>query len=395
MKILSVTAQKPTATGSGVYLTETVRGFASLGHSQAVIAGITEEADLADLPPGIKTYPVYFDTPELPFPIAGMSDEMPYPSTVYSRMTEEMTARFKAAFRRVLARAVAEFQPDVILCHHLYLLTSLIREECPALPVWGVCHGTDLRQMTKNPLWQEEIKAGISRLDKVFCLHEAQREQAVAVYGLDAAKTRVVANGYNDGIFFDRGARSPHREIRLVFAGKISAKKGVFSLLRALPLLGWGREDFSLRLCGGWPDETVRRQAEELIAAGGFDVTLLGNLPQPRLAEEFNRGDIFVLPSFYDGLPLVLAESLSCGMKAVCTDLPGIKDWLDANVPRHEMIFVPPPRMRQADEPEEADLPRFERDLALAIRTAAAVPRLARPDLSAVSWQAVCRKMLG
>ena len=102
-----------------------------------------------------------------------------------------------------------------------------------------------------------------------------------------------------------------------------------------------------------------------------------------------------MLPSFYDGLPLVLAESLSCGMKAVCTDLPGIKDWLDANVPRHEMIFVPPPRMRQADEPEEADLPRFERDLALAIRTAAAVPRLARPDLSAVSWQAVCPKMLG
>jgi len=39
MRILSITAQKPHSTGSGVYLTETVRGFKELGHTQAVIAG--------------------------------------------------------------------------------------------------------------------------------------------------------------------------------------------------------------------------------------------------------------------------------------------------------------------------------------------------------------------
>ena len=43
MKILSVTAQKPDSTGSGVYLTELVKGFNKLGHEQAVIAGITKE----------------------------------------------------------------------------------------------------------------------------------------------------------------------------------------------------------------------------------------------------------------------------------------------------------------------------------------------------------------
>ena len=39
MKILSITAQKPHSTGSGVYLTELVNAFDRLGHSQAVIAG--------------------------------------------------------------------------------------------------------------------------------------------------------------------------------------------------------------------------------------------------------------------------------------------------------------------------------------------------------------------
>ena len=40
MKILHVSAQKPEGTGSGVYLTETMRGFAALGMRQAVVAGI-------------------------------------------------------------------------------------------------------------------------------------------------------------------------------------------------------------------------------------------------------------------------------------------------------------------------------------------------------------------
>ena len=37
MRILSVSAQKPDSTGSGVYLTELVRGFEKLGHEQAVL----------------------------------------------------------------------------------------------------------------------------------------------------------------------------------------------------------------------------------------------------------------------------------------------------------------------------------------------------------------------
>ena len=99
MRILSVTAQKASSTGSGVYLTELVKGFAKMGHAQAVIAGAYTE-DNMQLPEGVKYYPVYFKSEELPFPITGMSDEMPYESTKYSDMTEEMTEQFIHAFRR-------------------------------------------------------------------------------------------------------------------------------------------------------------------------------------------------------------------------------------------------------------------------------------------------------
>ena len=97
MKILSVTAQKPDSTGSGIYLTELVRGFKKKGITQSVIAGVTK-ADHVCLPEGVSFYPVYFESEQLPYPITGMSDEMPYPSTRYSDLTEEMTETFRKAF---------------------------------------------------------------------------------------------------------------------------------------------------------------------------------------------------------------------------------------------------------------------------------------------------------
>ena len=51
MRILSITAQKPNSTGSGVYLTELVKEYALLGHEQAVVAGVYRE-DEVELPDG-------------------------------------------------------------------------------------------------------------------------------------------------------------------------------------------------------------------------------------------------------------------------------------------------------------------------------------------------------
>lgn len=392
MRILNVTAQKPHATGSGVFLTETVNAFEALGHPQAVIAGVCRD-DTVSLPEGVEVYPVYYRTADLPFPVCGMSDEMPYESTLYRNMSDDMVAQFELAFGAALHAAVERFQPDVILCHHLYLLCALIRRLFPGLPLWGVCHGTDLRQLSTNPLRREEIRTAISAIDKVCCLHEEQRLQVIRCFGLPPEKTAVVGVGYNDRIFYDRNIRTPHDDVRIVYAGKISEKKGVYSLISALDKLGWRRENFSLRLAGGWNGAEQLARAKGQIDACGWDVTLLGPLPQGKLAEEYSAADLFVLPSFFEGLPLVLAEAMSCGTKVVCTQLPGIRSWMDEMVPGNDICFVPPPPMQNTDTPVPGSLPEFETALAQAIRTAAAAPAKKR-DVTALSWAAVAQRML-
>ena len=391
MRILSVTAQKVDSTGSGVFLTELVKGFDGLGHQQAVICG-TVAGDTIHLPENVALFPVYYKTDALPFPICGMSDEMPYESTRYCDMTEAMTVQLRSAFSDAICKAVAEFQPDVILCHHLYFLASLVRELCPHIPVYGQCHGSDLRQIRKNAWQRDWIKEQIPKLDGIFALHEEQRVTLCQTFGLGEDRVAVMGTGYNSSIFYlDEAIRSQRdpRKIRLIFAGKLSEKKGLFSLLRALRLLRHP-EKYEIALAGGYGNTLEYEQICHLAACAPCTVTFLGKLSHPELARQMNASDAFILPSFYEGLPLVLIEAMACGLKTVCTDLPGIRPWLDQAIPVNGTIFVTPPRMYNEDEPWPEDLPAFEQALAEAIL---ALPNRPLPDpaqVRQVSWDGLC-----
>ena len=395
MRILSVTAQKADSTGSGVFLTELVKGFEKAGHQQAIVCGTVHRDDIR-MPAGVAVFPVYYQSADVPFAVCGMSDEMPYKSTRYCDMNERMTEQLFRAFRKQIVEAVEVFRPDVILCHHLYFLAALVRELYPGIPVYGQCHGSDLRQFLKNPWQHEWILSRIPKLDGIFALHEEQKKQICFIYGIPEEKVHVMGTGYNSDVFFVNEIVKQTRQsdkIRLIFAGKISEKKGVMSLLRAMNYVRQP-EVYELAFAGGYGNEEEYAQILRLAEEAPCDVRFLGKLPHAKLAEEMNLSDVFVLPSFYEGLPLVLFEAMACGLQAICTDLPGIRPWMNRAVPKHGVSFVKPPEMRNEDEPLEEGLAEFERRLAAAVDTVGFMPA---PDLNQVrqmSWDALCHKIV-
>ena len=401
MRILTITAQKPHSTGSGFYLTEMVKGFAALGHEQAVLAGVYRE-DVVDFPEGVRFYPVYFKTEELPFPIAGMSEEMPYESTVYGQMTDEMTAQFEAAYRKAIRDAAEAFRPDIVVCHHLYLVASIavevISEALPEARICGFCHNTDLRQMKKIPLERDYIRGQIPRLNAIFALHEEQKKEIMRVFPVEEEQIRVAGTGYNSSVFFRdevlQGEKENTRPLRLIYAGKIAEKKGVASLIKGLNYLAFGSDKLEVFLAGGAGNQKEYDWIVSLAEESRYPVHFLGRMPQTELAKEYNKSDIFILPSFSEGLPLTIMEAMACGCKVIVTDLPGIRPWTEANVEHAPVVFLEPPVMKNTDEPVKKRLPEFERRIAASIEECAALPYPGQPDLGRVSWGNICRLVI-
>jgi glycosyltransferase involved in cell wall biosynthesis len=392
MRILNVLTQKPNSTGSGVYMTELVKQFQALGHEQAVVAGI-DVNDSTQYLPGIRFCPVKFNTIDLPFNVVGMSDVMPYPSTRYNQLTSSMTGQLEKAFMSVLEPLIADFRPDLIICHHLYFLTALIREFFPRLKVVAICHGTDLRQLHKTDLARERITHNIPCLDAIFALHEQQQKEISELFHIPLNKIKILGAGYNDSIFYDKNYKKAPEPIKIIYAGKISYKKGVASLLKALDNVPISRK-FDLALAGGYSNLQEYNEIISLAQETKYQPVFLGKLTQEELAEKYNQSHIMVLPSFFEGLPLVIIEALACGLNIVTTDLPGVQDWLDSNIPNHTVLFVPPPRMLNVDEPLPEDLPLFQKNLAQTIAYAVDNYRKTTVDLTNVTWLHVAQKLL-
>lgn len=223
MRILSITAQKPHSTGSGIYLTELVNNWSNAGYEQAVVAGIYED-DFVKFPKRTKFFPVKYRSDELPFAITGMSDEMPYDSTRYQDVSEKMIGQFREAFQNVIAKAMDDFEPDMVVCHHLYLLTAMVREWYPDKKVIGICHGSDLRQICKNDLKRDYIKEQIRKLDGIVALHEEQRKKIIEIFQCEEAKIKVIGAGYNPRIFYGAEKKKSLMH-RLYLPGRLRRKK--------------------------------------------------------------------------------------------------------------------------------------------------------------------------
>ncbi|MCH4009274.1 glycosyltransferase family 4 protein [Companilactobacillus sp.] len=363
MRILHVQAQLPAKTGSGVYFSNVIKGFEGRDE-QACIYGQPKDFEY-DVLPKDRQYPVTFPNEKCHFPLPGMSDVMPYESTIYGEMTPEMIGNWQDVFRIKIQQAVAEFKPDVIFCHHLWFLTSLVCKEVTDIPIYVFCHGTDIRQANQHPDLFEKYVTNMDRLTHVFALSHPEVQKLVDLYHIPEDKITVVGGGYDPEIFYP--APKPKKDtIDIVYAGKISAAKGTFALARTFDRLSHDYPNVHLHIIGNASEEAKRHLDSYL---GNPQILLYNVLSQRELADQYRKSDIFVLPSYYEGLGLVAIEALGCDLRAVVTNIPALKEQLGDTVNDSGYIsYVDLPRLVNQDEPLEEDLPAFYDRLDHALR---------------------------
>lgn len=394
MNILHVTTQKPYSTGSGVYLSGLLKVFAREDR-QHLICGLNRTEDAAWLSEehGFSLDPVLFQSEALPFAVPGMSDVMPYTSRRYDSLSEREAAALKEAFLKRVEEAVEAFRPDVVLCQHLYLITALTAKIARArgLPVAGVCHGSDLRQFQNTDRWREEIRSGIGQLDLILATHAEQAAVIRELFDYPAERIRIMGSGFDSEIFRpDPAVSRADHPIRIVYTGKLAAAKGVPELLSATDLIA-EQQDIHLTLIGGGGDPEEAEAIRQAGAEKPYPVVLTGLIRQAEAAAIYRQSHIFVLPSYYEGMPLVVPEALATGLKVAVTDLPGFRRWLEpfkANVG-----FIRPPAMESLDRPTEEARSAFIAAIAEVVLSLIASGPPEPVDLSDLSWQGLAGRI--
>jgi glycosyltransferase involved in cell wall biosynthesis len=394
MRVLHLLSQRPSLTGSGVTLDAMVRHAAAAGWDQHVVVGVPSgdpNPSVGGLASG-HVDPLVFGGPDLPFDIPGMSDVMPYPSTVFARMTEDAVELYLRTWRDHLTRVVDAFRPDVIHSHHVWLMSALVKDVAPAIPVVTQCHATGLRQMELVPMRAPTVRAGCRRNEAFVVLHRQHARDLSRALDVDTDRIHVVGAGYRDELFHTAG-RAADQAPTLLYIGKYSAAKGLPWLLDAFQRIRRDNGDLLLHIAGegsGPEADALRQRMREMAPA----VMLHGQLPQPELAHLMRRVTVCVLPSMYEGLPLVLVEALACGCRLVATDLPGIVDEIAPTLgDALELVAAPP--MASIDTPRPDGLPAFVDRLEVAIRRALEAPPIDDPSLrlEPFTWSAVFRRV--
>jgi glycosyltransferase involved in cell wall biosynthesis len=246
------------------------------------------------------------------------------------------------------------------------------------------------------PHLADEVQSGCARSDAFAVLHGEHARRLRKTLGVDPEIVHQVGAGYRDDLFHARD-REEDLPPTLLYVGKYSRSKGLPWLIDAFERLARRRPGLTLQVAGsgtGSEAESLRARLDRLAPA----VVQHGQLGQGEVAQLARRSTVCVLPSFYEGLPLVLVEAMACGNRLVATALPGIVEEL---APRlgEALTLIEPPRLEKVDQPIAVDLPVFVDALEAAIETALDAPLLedpatTRPEtLAPFTWGAVFERV--
>ena len=199
-------------------------------------------------------------------------------------------------------------------------------------PAWSwsfTMHGsTEFFDVREHRLPQK-----VERALFVRCVSDHGRSQLMSLVGTEHwEKLHVVHCGVDVAEFTaDDHPREPNPAPEILTVGRVVPVKGQALLVEALAELASRGIDARLTIVGDGPQlPELRERAQRLGIADR--VAFEGAVGQDAVRGYYERADVFALPSFAEGLPVVLIEAMAMGLPVVASRITGIPELVEEGI---------------------------------------------------------------
>ena len=174
------------------------------------------------------------------------------------------------------------------------------------------------------------------RLDHIITGSDASAQSIVEAVGLPRDGIRVIHDGVETEVFRPLDDVPPERNSVLFVGNSEDRNKGIRFLLQALRQLRT-EVPFHLTVVHHPGSKGAPRLVQQLGLHGR--VTFLEQLSTEELVREYNRAQLLVSPSLYEGFGLPAAEALACGTPVIATSAGALPEIVEEGV---SGVLVPP-----------------------------------------------------
>jgi glycosyltransferase involved in cell wall biosynthesis len=243
---------------------------------------------------------------------------------------------------KALVATLKSFQPHVINTHSStdsWLATLATRFINPAIPLVRTRHISSPVKGGRVSRWLYRQTAAIVTTSQDIRHHmievvQADPDKVFAIpTGVDLTRFRP---GNRDDACRSLGLDPDRRYVSLIAV--LRFQKGHRDLIDAFAALDADRfADTDLLLVGAGPQEPALRDKIESAGLGGR-VILLGH--RSPIEPWFHATDLFVLPSYAEGVPQALMQAMACGLPSIVTAIPSL---LETVTPDEDALLLDVP----------------------------------------------------